>query len=488
MIYVEKIGGASMSHFEGILKYILKNRRRGPLLYNRIFVVSAYAGITNMLLENKTTKKPGVYSHFAGQRDYVPTLKKLLEKMKQINRRFVSIGLDLQECHTFIEDRVHLTMGYLDSMTHALSSGYVLRDNLLLSAREMLASIGEAHSAFNTAHILNQNGIHSRFIDLSGFNDTEPLTIEQRIKKAIKKIDISNTVPVVTGYVKGIEGIMREFDRGYSEVTFSKVAVRVGADEGIIHKEFHLCSADPKIVGQENAIILGNTNFDVADQLADVGMEAIHPKASKLLENSGIQLRVKDALDSIHPGTLITKDYVGRASRVEIISGSESVTLFEIHDPQMVGTVGFDMEVMEVLKYYNVSYILKSTNANSISYLIWEKHKDKKMIEDLKNRYELVTWKNVAVVCTIGSNIAKPGVLAKAASTLAEKNINILCVAQSMRQVNMQFVIERKDYRRAIIALNHSLCLQESGYLSHRYKNSSAKKKKNIKLPLKSRP
>ena len=42
---------------------------------------------------------------------------------------------------------------------------------------------------------------------------------------------------------------MRAFDRGYSEVTFSKIAVEVKADEAVIHKEYHLSSADPKIVG-----------------------------------------------------------------------------------------------------------------------------------------------------------------------------------------------------------------------------------------------
>ena len=75
---------------------------------------------------------------------------------------------------------------------------------------------------------------------------------------------------VATGYTKGTEGIMREFDRGYSEVTFSKIAVEVRPAEAVIHKEFHLSSADPNLVGLENAIVVGATNYDVADQLADM--------------------------------------------------------------------------------------------------------------------------------------------------------------------------------------------------------------------------
>jgi aspartate kinase len=33
-------------------------------------------------------------------------------------------------------------------------------------------------------------------------------------------------------------------------------------------------------------------------------------------------------------------------------------------------------------------------------------------------------------------------------------------VSQSLRQINMQFVIERGDYKKAIAALNRALCLE----------------------------
>ena len=80
-------------------------------------------------------------------------------------------------------------------------------------------------------------------------------------------------------------------------------------------------------------------------------------------------------------------------------------------------------------------------------------------IEELENRYENVTVRPCAVVCVIGSNIAIPGVLARAAQVLADNQINVNAVSQSLRQTNMQFVISRDDYRRAVIALNQALCL-----------------------------
>jgi aspartate kinase len=235
--------------------------------------------------------------------------------------------------------------------------------------------------------------------------------------------------------------------------------VELRPGEAVIHKEFHLSSADPEIVGAGNTVVVGATNYDVADQLADVGMEAIHPKAAKPMELAGIPIRLKNTFEPDHPGTLITKEYVGEKARIEVIAGSDKVTLVEIHDPSMVGTVGFDLELLEVFRRHGISYITKATNANSIAHVVWDKAVNSAFVEELENRYQVVTTKPAAIVCVIGSNIAIPGVLARAAQVLADNQVNVNCVSQSYRQVNMQFVIERGDYKKAIVALNQALCL-----------------------------
>ena len=457
MISVEKIGGTSMSQFGEVLKNIML--RDPQRVYGRVYVVSAYSGVTNQLLEHKKSGEPGVYAKFANGGDYVTALEALTGKLKEINRGLEPLGLDLDRANGFIDKRMRDLRAYLDSMRHVLASGYLRRESVLLAGREMLAAIGEVHAAFNSVEILKKQGVRAQFMDLSGFDDDEPLTIDERIHEAFKGVDAKGQVVVVTGYTKGVEGIMREFDRGYSEVTFSKVAVELKAQEAVIHKEFHLSSADPELVGVENAVLVGMTNYDVADQLADVGMEAIHPKAAKPMELAGIPIRLKNTFEPDHPGTLITKDYVGKQARIEVIAGSPKVTALEIHDPSMVGTVGFDLGVMELFEKHGISYILKATNANSITHVVWDRSVTSAFVEELENRYEIVTAVPSAIVCVIGTNIAFPGVLARAAQALAESRINVNAVSQSLRQTSMQFVIARDDYKKAITALNAALCL-----------------------------
>jgi aspartate kinase len=460
MLTVEKIGGTSMSKFQDVLRNIIIGHSKEGDYYNRIFVVSAYNNVTNWLLEHKKTGEPGIYAKFVKNENFKPALEELLKKLLEINSSFSDIRLDMGKAEDFITDRINQTLYYLNSLAEVLASGYVNRQNILLAAREILASVGEAHSAFNSVNILENNGIRASFIDLCGFHDAEYLTIDERIKKAFTNIDYSKTIPIVTGYTKGTEGIMREFDRGYSEVTFSKIAVEVKAHEAVIHKEYHLSTADPVIVGVDKSMPVGFTNYIIADQLADIGMEAIHPKASKPLEMAGINMRIKNTFEPDHPGTLISRNYTGERSSVEIIAGTDKVTAIDVHDPLMVGEVGFDLNIMKIIEKYQISYILKSTSANSITMAIWDKDCSTQLIEELKERFYEITVKQVAIVSAMGTNIAQPGSLAKATTALFKEGINIEAVSQSLKQVNMQFVIDRKDFRRAVIALNDALCIR----------------------------
>lgn len=454
---VEKIGGTSMSRFPEIIDNIIL--RNPQDIFGRVYVVSAYAGVTNELLEHKKTGRSGIYRLFEGQENYPIKLLALRDRLFDINESFVECGLDLEEANSFIGNRIDEAINILRSMDNVLASGYVSRQELLLAARELLASLGEMHSAFNSANILKNRGYNTTFVDLSGWDDGRQLTIDDRIKESFDELDPFSTICFATGYTKGTEGIMREFDRGYSEVTFSKVAVLLGAAEAIIHKEYHLCSGDPLTVGEDKAHPVCNTNYDVADQLADVGMEAIHPKASKPLEINSIPIRVKNAFDPDHPGTLITKDFTAPTSRVEIVTGSSSVACLEIHDTRMVGEVGFDLRIMQIFSKHHISYIAKVTNANTIDMIINERDCSPRLVAELSDTFEQVTTTLVAIVCAIGSNIAQPGILAKAARALANDNINILAVSQTSRQTNMQFIVKRDQFALAQRALHGALCM-----------------------------
>ena len=457
---VEKIGGTSMTRFGDIMKNVIKGNRSGEEFYHRIFVVSAYGGVTNLLLEDKKTGAPGVYGFFAkGDDAWIDALEKTRLKMLELNRTFADVGLDIKKADEFVNDRIAGVKACLNDLMRLRSYGHFKTEDYLPASRELLSAIGEAHSAYNSTLLLQANGVNAVFADLTGWKDTQIHSLNEMILKSFKDIDYSTQLPIATGYVKCSEGLMNRFDRGYSEITFSKIAVLTHANEGIIHKEFHLSTGDPNLIGAQKVEIIGNTNFDIADQLADMDMEAIHSKASKEMELKYIPIRVKNAFEPEHPGTLISHDYVSPNPRVEMICGRSDIVAVEIIDAEMVGESGYDYKLLESFYSHDISYIAKNTNANTITHYVPEKARNlKECLSDLKKKFpnSSIRTTPIAIVSVIGTNMKIPGFLSKSAQALADANINILALDQCMRQVSMQFMVGRGDFNNAQIALHNA--------------------------------
>ena len=198
-----------------------------------------------------------------------------------------------------------------------------------------------------------------------------------------------------------------------------------------------------------------------------MAMEAIHPKASKAMELHNIPIRVKNAFDPEHPGTLISRSYVSPEPRVDMICGRQDLIAIEVFDPEMVGVSGYDYNLMKSFAAHKVSYIAKNTNANTITHYVSVRQEGlAACIDELKEKYPSakINTCEVAVVSVIGSNMKLPGFLSRAAGALAKSGINVLALDQCMRQVNMQFIIERKDFEKAHIALHHELVEKEQPF------------------------
>ena len=459
---VEKIGGTSMTRFGELLDNIFIGSRKADELYNRIFVVSAYGGVTNWLLEDKKTGEPGIYGSFAAGKneEWQEKLETTRAKLIELNRSFEKLGLDQNKADDFVNERMDGVKSCLLHLMQLRSFGHFKPAAYLPAAREILSSVGEAHSAFNSALILQKFNVNAVFVDLSGWKDDYSCSMEENISRQLSNLDFSKCMPIVTGYAKCAEGVMAQFDRGYSEITFSKLAVVTAAREGIIHKEFHLSTGDPKLIGVDKVRTIGHTNFDIADQLSDMAMEAIHPKASKEMERNGIPIRIDNAFDPGHPGTLISQDFVSPYPKVDMICGRRDIIGIEVFDTEMVGTSGYDHRLLDSFAKYNVSYIAKNTNANTITQYVSEKSKNlQACLADLRTNFPgaKISTREVAIIAVIGSNMKIPGFLSRAAKALAEANINVLALDQCMRQVNMQFIIDRADFENAQKALHREL-------------------------------
>jgi len=432
--------------------------------YGRVFVVSAFGGITDLLLEQKKSGNPGVFARFANEEDdhgWLDALSRVSEGMRAAHGSILSHPADQSDADDFVRDRIEGARNCLIDLQRLCSYGHFRLSQHMMLTRELLSGLGEAHSAFVATLALRREGINARFVDLSGWRDERELDLDARITDGMDDVDFDTEMPIVTGYAQCAEGLMREFDRGYSEVTFSRIAALTGAREAIIHKEFHLSSADPKLV-KGDVRKLGHTNYDVADQLSNMGMEAIHPKAAKTLRQADVPLRVTNAFEPHDPGTLID-DQPAAQPAAEIVTGLD-VHALELFEQDMVGVKGYDASILEMLTRHQVRIVSKSSNANTITHYVDAPLRKLRRVErDLTERYPNAETRisPMAIAAVIGRDLSGLSPLSCGLRALATADIEILAAHQTTRSVDVQFIIPRESRDAAIAALHEAFISQE---------------------------
>ncbi|WP_114950944.1 aspartate kinase [Sphingosinicella terrae] len=457
---VEKIGGTSMAATSTLFENVLIAGRTGRRLYDRIFVVSAYAGMTDLLLEHKKTGEPGVFARFAGgDPGWREALDRVGAAMRERNAGMFARSQSREQADGFVHRRVGLLRACLDDLDRLRGHGRFSLDEQMETVREMLAGLGEAHSAHSTALLLGDRGVDAAFVDLTLWRADDRASLDRRIREALAPIDVASRMPIVTGYAGCEGGMVRRYARGYSEMTFSRIAVLTGARRAIIHKEFHLSSADPKLVG-DRARKIGRTNYDVADQLANLGMEAIHPRAGRGLRQARIPLCVRNTFQRDDEGTLICGDYVSAESRVEIVAGLRELHALVFFEQDMVGEKGYDSGILEVIARHGAWIVSKSSNANTIThYLSGNAEAVTRIVSDLEAGFPgaRVTARPCAMVAAIGSDISAPGLIPRALDALEQSGIAVLALQHQVRNVDVQFVVERETFDAAVRALHAAL-------------------------------
>lgn len=443
---VEKIGGTSMSRLDELLTPLFQVEAPE---YGRIFVVSAFGGITNLLLEHKKSGEPGVYAHFAENTEehgWMGALSQVDKAMREAHDGLLTHSADKSDANDFVRERIEGARNCLIDLHRLCSYGHFRLSQHMSVIRELLSGLGESHSAYVTTLLLRRKGVNARFVDLSGWRDDRELSLEERILDGLKDIDIDSEMPIVTGYAQCAEGLMNKYDRGYSEVTFSQIASLTKSREAIIHKEFHLSSADPKLVGEGNVRKLGHTNYDVADQLSNMGMEAIHPTAAKALRQAEVPLRVTNCFEPHDPGTLIDEAEAEQGV-AEIVCGVDVFAL-ELFEQDMVGVKGYDAEILDVLTQYGLRIVSKTSNANTIThYVDAPLSAMRKMEKDLHKTYpgSEINVRSTAIVSVIGRDLRGLHVLERGLGALREADIDVISAHQTTRTVDAQFVVNRDD-------------------------------------------
>ncbi|MER8421203.1 hypothetical protein [Mesorhizobium sp. M1329] len=69
-------------------------------------------------------------------------------------------------------------------------------------------------------------------MDMTGWREEAEMSLDAR-ERALSVIDLGKQLPIVTGYSLCPGGMVRVYSRGYTEVTFARIAALTGAREAM---------------------------------------------------------------------------------------------------------------------------------------------------------------------------------------------------------------------------------------------------------------
>jgi aspartate kinase len=442
---VMKFGGTSVGipeHFAVATRLVAARASREPVV-----VVSALAGITNLLVEfcRSTVGRP--------------------ELARQVESR-----------HLEFADRVGVAPATLEPLLRAwqLEAAPWLRSPKVVGGadRDRVLSFGERLSvelfaaglrSLGTDAVAKEAGEAGLVTD-DRFSAAQPLPESAGLmaRHLARPAGARAPVPVVTGFLgRTSDGRITTLGRGGSDYSAALIGAALGAEEIQIWTDTSgMLSADPRIVPEARPV--ARLSFAEASELAYFGARVLHPKTLLPAMERAIPVRVLNTARPDDPGSLITPaaEPADTSWRVKSIACKKDVTAVTIASTRMLLAHGFLARVFEVFGRHHVVVDLVTTSEVSISVTVDDPSRLEGAIAELEGIGRIELKQGLAVVAVVGEGApSHVGLAGHVFTLLGGVGIGVEMISQGASRVNLSFVVRGEDADRAVRLLHRGLGL-----------------------------
>lgn len=426
-----------------------------------IVVASAMGGVTNVLLE---------------------TARKALERrtgevhaaVESLRERHMAVAQEFLRDDARRAALIKEQQASFDELTQ-LYNGVALLRELSPRSLDAIASFGELLSCRQIAAILEESGIPSAFIDARTVIRTDAAFGEAavdfawsypRIADAVTPLVAKGAVPVVTGFIASTEdGITTTVGRSGSDYTGSIVGAATGSSEVWIWTDVDgVMTADPRTV--PTARVLPAVSYREAAEMSYFGAKVIHPKTMVPAIEKRIPIRIKNTFNPSHPGTLITASSQAGERAAKTVTSIDDLAVIAIEGNGMIGVPGVSGRIFSALAraQVNVMMISQASSEHNVCFLVPRKDSAagvrvlreefgvdiaRKFIDDVTVR------EPVSIVAVVGEGmIGAKGIAGRTFDAVAKADVNIIAIAQGSSELNISFVVEQADARKAVRAVH----------------------------------
>lgn len=326
------------------------------------------------------------------------------------------------------------------------------------ASADYIASRGEYLNAKLIASYLGYD-----FVDAASIIkfDNKGRFMEDLTNTAISKELAKHEKAVIPGfYGAKVDGTVKTFSRGGSDITGALIARAVGAD---VYENWTDVSgflmADPRIV--KNPEPISTISYKELRELSYMGASVLHEDAIYPARVANIPINIRNTNKPEDPGTMITSEPDKNDDRIiSGIAGSKDFTVIAISKNGLSGERGFIRKLAGILEDNDIAIEHLPSGIDTVSLVIDNKALDGRLdeiVEEIQRQMKpdnIETFENMALIATVGSGMsARTGVSAKLFTALAEAGVNVRMIDQGSSEMNIIVGVENKDFEKAIKAI-----------------------------------
>ena len=458
---VMKFGGTSVGSGERIANVVrIAARAKEQTGTPPIVVVSAMSKVTDSLVRAARTAAQGDRRTFAAIRDELQTRHEEAIDTCCVNREHAR-GLRAE---------VQTLLDWFENICQSIST----LGELTPRGLDVVSGLGERLSARICSAAMLSQGLKAQTVEATEilvtddtFGAAMPLYEETtaRIQDRIIPLVQGGTVPVVTGFIGATrDGVPTTLGRGGSDYSATIIGRCLPADEVWIYSDVDgVMTADPRIVPE--ARTLPTVSYAEAAELSFFGAKVLHPKSIRPVAQAGIPVRVLNSFNPDHPGTLVCE----AAAEMPLIKGITAIrdlTIVNVEGRGMQGVPGIAGRVFSAVARSGASVLMitQSSSEQTISFVLGAAEAPA-VTEVIEREFELEMMRgdidrvgsqpNVSIIAVVDAKMGnKPGIAAHVFGALAEREINILSIAQGASEFNLSFVVEQADVAESVRAIH----------------------------------
>lgn len=426
----------------------------------RVVVVSAMSGVTDLLLEAAQQAKKG--HNEAAQ----SAAERFRERHNELITQLLLSRQTTQELRTLIEQQAR-ELG-------AICQSVALLRELTPRTQDLIIARGERVLAKIFCALFAERYQPASYVDAIEIVYTERRlgslwpSFERCSKAAQEKISplLQQGIVVVPGFIgRGPEGEVITLGRGGTDFSAAILARSLFASQVTLYKEVDgLMTADPKSVPE--ARVLPELHYREAAELAYYGAKVLHPRTMIPLIEPKIPLHIKNTFNPEFSGTTISGESIPSSYPVKALTSIQGQALVSIEGNGMMGVPGVAQKTFGALSSagHSVSMISQASSEASICFVVPESEADsaqKALTEAFEQELsaglldDIRVEKHIALIAVVGLGMrGTRGIAARTFSALAREGINIVAMAQGSSELNITVAIQQAETTRALKALH----------------------------------